>query len=89
VCVDASGWGSYSSGIFANPNMSTSNPQCSHAVALVGYGTSDEIPYWIVRNSWNTWWGESGYIKLDARRHANGNVYGALMPSFAYYPVIY
>jgi C1A family cysteine protease len=33
-----------------------------HAVLLVGY--NDEEQYFIVKNSWNTWWGESGYFRI-------------------------
>lgn len=36
-----------------------------HAVVVVGYGsTSGGTPYWTVRNSWGTSWGESGYFRL-------------------------
>lgn len=31
-----------------------------HSVAIVGYTDS----YWIVKNSWGTGWGDSGYIKI-------------------------
>ena len=33
-----------------------------HAVLLVGY--NDTGGYWIVKNSWSTGWGESGYFKI-------------------------
>jgi len=32
----------------------------NHAVTAVGY-TSE---YYIIKNSWNTWWGENGYAKI-------------------------
>jgi len=34
-----------------------------HCVQLVGYDWNQN--YWIVRNSWNTNWGNQGYIYLD------------------------
>ncbi|MGC9358077.1 MAG: C1 family peptidase [Anaerolineae bacterium] len=34
----------------------------NHAVIIVGY--NDSGGYWLVRNSWGTGWGDSGYFKL-------------------------
>ena len=31
---------------------------------LVGYNASAPDPYWIVRNSWSSAWGEDGYVYL-------------------------
>jgi C1A family cysteine protease len=35
----------------------------NHAVTIVGWGVSGVSEYWIIRNSWGTTWGESGYMR--------------------------
>jgi cathepsin L len=68
ICVDASKWYKYSSGVFHN--CSSSPSKLDHAVVLVGYESNGD---WIVRNSWGTSWGNAGYITLR-----NGNTCGVL-----------
>ena len=71
--LDASStlFGYYTSGILNNSccwsggyidyaNLSLTN----HAIITVGYGISSGKSYWIMRNSWGSSWGESGYIRM-------------------------
>jgi len=70
VSVYASGWGSYSSGVYDGCDFDA-NIAMNHAVQLVGYGTdASEGDYWIVRNSWGSRWGEDGYIRLQRQSTA-------------------
>ena len=57
VCLDASEWGSYTSGV-----MASCGTDVDHCVQVVGVDT--ENGYWIVRNSWGGHFGDDGYIYL-------------------------
>ncbi|KFD57259.1 hypothetical protein M514_01770 [Trichuris suis] len=35
-----------------------------HAVRLLGWGVENEVPYWLLANSWNTEWGDKGFFKI-------------------------
>ena len=51
----------YQSGVLDSTSCGTS---LDHAVLTVGWGTESGQDYWLVKNSWNTTWGDQGYIKL-------------------------
>jgi len=53
----------YSSGIMYYTNT-VCNAVLNHGVILVGYGSSNGVDYWIVKNSWGPYWGESGYFRI-------------------------
>ncbi len=48
----------------------------SHAVTVVGAGTENEIPYWLVRNSWGPNWGDNGYMKIARTSDGTNGVCG-------------
>lgn len=48
-----------------------------HAVRIIGWGTMNTKPYWLVANSWNSDWGDKGYFKiLRGNCGINLGVYG-------------
>jgi hypothetical protein len=58
--ADQSGFQLYKSGVFCG----TCGTSLDHGVLAVGYGDEGTSPYWKVKNSWGTSWGESGYIRM-------------------------
>ncbi|XP_034104195.1 procathepsin L-like [Drosophila albomicans] len=81
VCVDASLFQYYQSGVFNEPSCSQST---NHCIVVDGYGT-DSVggDYWLARNSWGENWGEIGYIRM-ARNRSNQ----CAIASYAIYPLI-
>jgi hypothetical protein len=58
--ADQSGFQLYKSGVFCG----TCGTSLDHGVLAVGYGDEGTSPYWKVKNSWGTSWGEAGYIRM-------------------------
>lgn len=60
--VDASGFYFYTSGVFSWTNCTN----VGHGIGVVGYGaTAQNVPYYILKNSWGTDWGMNGYMLLS------------------------
>ena len=54
---------SYGGGIYT---ISECNLEANHALGIVGYDISNPAePYFILRNSWGTYWGDQGYAKMS------------------------
>jgi len=51
----------YTSGIFSEFKLL---PIINHVISVVGWGVESGTSYWIVRNSWGSYWGESGYFRI-------------------------
>ncbi|VDL83029.1 unnamed protein product [Nippostrongylus brasiliensis] len=64
---------SYRSGVF-----SPSKEDCekhslgSHALTFIGYGTENGQPFWLVKNSWGSQWGQNGFFKLQRGQNVCG-----------------
>lgn len=71
VCVNAESWNSYYGGVLSGKCSGKYNA-LDHCVQLVGYDTTASTPYWKVRNSWGTSWGEKGFIRLPMGENSCG-----------------
>ena len=63
ICIDED-FLNYKFGIY-NSTKCDKN-KLTHGVLIVGYGQIDNIPYYIIKNSWGTDWGINGYALLCA-----------------------
>jgi hypothetical protein len=73
IAVNAKRWRRYKGGVMTAEACGDNHAGAlDHAVQLVGYNTTAPVPYWIVRNTWTTMWGEGGYIYLEKRRNTCG-----------------
>jgi C1A family cysteine protease len=70
---------SYESGIYSHTGSPDETPAGGHGVLVVGWNDDEE--YFIVKNSWDTDWGEEGYFRIAYSQMWNGVEFGGLEAS--------
>ncbi|XP_054166525.1 procathepsin L-like [Oppia nitens] len=70
VAIDASSFEFqlYKSGVYYDTECGNQQENLDHGVTAVGYGVQDGKDYWLVKNSWDTTWGQKGYIFMSRNK---------------------
>jgi len=65
----------YRGGVYIDRAVNASRDDVDHDIEVVGWGTEEDddedgnssapLDYWIVRNSWGTFWGELGFFRVQ------------------------
>jgi len=84
--IDASypGFEFYESGIYTSTKCDVKG--ANHGISIVGYGETwtnkeaDLVPYWILKNTWTTQWGEEGFMRLVRGKKMCGIAYSPHYP---------
>jgi len=83
VCVNAGAWNDY----VGDGHVMTSaacGPMGAdyqdHCVMATGFNATAPVPYWIVRNSWSSTWGNYGYVYLEMAKNTCGLADDATIP---------
>jgi len=82
ICVNAEGWNLYKHGVYSRKCSGALN-DLDHCVQLVGFDKAASSPYWIVRNTWTTDWGEKGFMRLKMGENVCGVADEATLPQIA------
>jgi len=82
VCVNAGSWNDYVGGVMTSAACGPMGADYQdHCVMATGFNATAPTPYWIVRNSWASTWGEDGYIYLEMAENTCGLADDATIPT--------
>jgi len=82
VCVNAAAWNDYTGGVLTSKACGPMGAEYQdHCVMATGFNSTAPIPYWIVRNSWASTWGDEGYIYLEMSKNTCGLANDATIPT--------
>lgn len=62
----------YDHGLYVEPECKNGVDDLDHAVLLVGYGKIYGQDYWLIKNSWSTYWGNDGYVLFSQKDNMCG-----------------
>jgi len=81
ICVNAGAWNDYTGGVMTSAACGPMGADYQdHCVMATGFNTTAPTPYWIVRNSWASTFGEEGYIYLEMAENTCGLADDATIP---------
>jgi len=81
VCVNAGAWNDYVGGVMSSAACGPMGADYQdHCVMATGFNSTAPKPYWIVRNSWASTFGEEGYIYLEMSKNTCGLANDATIP---------
>jgi hypothetical protein len=82
VCVNAGAWNDYVGGVLTSQACGPMGAAYQdHCVMATGFNVTAPTPYWIVRNSWSSTWGEEGYVYLEMAKNTCGLADDATIPT--------
>lgn len=60
----------YRGGVYVDGAVNATRDDVDHDVEVVGWGTEEtengeDLDFWVVRNSWGTFWGELGFFRVQ------------------------
>lgn len=71
VAINALSWQNYVGGIIQY-HCDDDRNNLNHAVQIVGYDMTGDVPFYIIRNTWGVKFGDEGYVKISIGKNLCG-----------------